>query len=380
MIADGNRVGATHYLRDFWESARRAGVVMPQDDPISASALTQARAKLSGVVMRELLWKLVQQLPNGCNARRAPTWRGRRVFAVDGKKANVNRSDELRTEFGTPEGCYCPQILYSVLFDCCARMPVDYEVDGHRASERDHLARMLDSIDEGAIVVLDRGYPSHEVIAELAGRPLDFLIRLPCSNSFAAIDEFLASGARDQRVALMRRAANGDDELTAHVRLVRIDRGGETLVFATSLSSREVDRRGVDELYHLRWQAEECFKAISTGPLSQGLFRARTANSVRQDVGAAILYYAISRVLAGAATDHIDDERCHANQRASILEVTRILSPVILAADPEEAVLLIEASLRHLSKLRSRERPGRTHPRRSYTPAPKWSPGGRRGA
>ena len=380
MVADSNRCGVTHVLARFWESAHAAGIPLPQPDPVSASAVTQARAKLPGSVMREVLWRLIDHFPDGCAARRSPTWRGRRVFAIDGQKLNANRSDELRSTFGVPTGCYCPQLLFSVLVDCCARMPVDYEIDSHRVEEREHMRRMLESLPPGAILVLDRGYPSHEILADLVARKIDFVIRVPMSSTFSAVDEFVASRAKDERVTNGRQTSQGFEETAGRVRLVRFGRKGNETVCVTSLPKQDFSLSAVEQLYHMRWQSEECFKAMSDQVLSQGLFRSETANGVRQELGAVVLYYAISRVLAGAATEHLDDPSAYVQQKAAIMAVANVLAAVILGCDAERSIEAIERNLRALRRRPYRERPNRAHHRRSYTPGPKWGAHGRRGA
>ena len=85
----------------------------------------------------------------------------------------------------------------SVLLDVCARAPVDVEVSPFASSERDHLFSMLPSLERGDLVVLDRGYPSHEILQTLVEEGLDFLIRVPSSHTFAAIDELRESDGDD---------------------------------------------------------------------------------------------------------------------------------------------------------------------------------------
>ena len=48
---------------------------------------------------------------------------GRRIFAVDGSKISVQRSEELWQEFGGPPLGYSPQILLSVLYDVNSKIP-----------------------------------------------------------------------------------------------------------------------------------------------------------------------------------------------------------------------------------------------------------------
>ncbi len=379
-VTDSNRRGISHLLDEFWEAASKAGLDLPQASPVSASAITQARAKLPSTAMREVLWNLVNRMPDGCAARQSPTWRGRRVLAIDGQKLNTNRSDELKTTFGVPNGCHCPQLLFSVLVDCCARMPVDFEIDSYRVSEREHMSRMLDSVDDGAILVLDRGYPSHDVLQDLVERKIDFAIRVPRSNTFLAVEEFLASGRSEAWVTIARPAQAQSGGRKVRVRLVRFGRDEDETICVTTLRRSSFDAAAIQELYHLRWQAEESFKATSSNVLSQGLFRSASANGVRQELGAVVLHYAISRLLAGSASPHLADDRDQVQQKAAILAVSNILATVMLEGDEESGIQHVERSLERLLRHTYRPRARPSYPRRSYIPSPKWGPQGRRGA
>jgi hypothetical protein len=380
MVGDSNRRGVKHLLDEFWLEAQQLGIELPCDEPVTASAMTQARAKLSWEVLREVLWKLGDALPDGCRARGNATWRGRRVLAIDGQKLNVNRADELRDHFGVPDGCYCPQLLFSVLVDCCARMPLDFEIDSYRVGEREHMSRMLDSVVPGTILVLDRGYPSHEVLQELARLRIDFVVRVPKSSTFSAVVEFVDAGRRDGSTRISQLDSDGNEVAGIDVRITRFGHEDDETICVTSLSRKSYDLRAIEELYRLRWQAEEAFKAMSGSVLSQGLFRSATANGVRQELGAVALRYALSRLLAGALAAHTEDPNEQIQQKAAILTAARVMVVVVLEHDEGRAIHAVARALGRLLRHRYRARKRPSYPRRSYTPGPKWGPNGRRGA
>ena len=167
MVADGNRRGIRHLLPDFWEEAHEYELPLPSLKPVSASAICQARARLNPEVFRQLLYALSES-SEGADGNEFERWRGRRVFAVDGAKINLRRSPELEREFGVPNDSHCPQILMSALVDVCSRTPFDVEVSGFCGSEGEHLLLMLDSLEKGDLLILDRGYPSHEILQSCA--------------------------------------------------------------------------------------------------------------------------------------------------------------------------------------------------------------------
>ena len=166
MVAEGNDRGLRHVVLDFWDRARISGIPLPTEEPVTASAIGQARQRLPEDFFQQLLHGLADEITGSAVAKR---WRGRRDYAVDEQKLNVGTWTELKDAFEVAKGSYCPQVLFSALVDVFARTPVDFEIDGRLdVGEREHYLRMLPSLSPGDLVILDRGYPSHEVLQETA--------------------------------------------------------------------------------------------------------------------------------------------------------------------------------------------------------------------
>ncbi len=380
MVADGNRRGIRHLIPDFWDHAADHGLSLPTDAPVSASAICQARERLDENAFRDLLYALSSAQDGADPDSPSRRWRGRRVFAVDGAKVNLRRSPDLERAFGVPEGAHCPQVLMSVLTDVCSRSPVDFEVSGFRTSERDHLLRMLPSLDRGDLLLLDRGYPSHEVLQECASRGIDFLVRVPKSHTFAAVDEFVLSGASDA-VTTIELPANPDPEWRPlRVRLTRLEGPDGPSFYISSLLSDEISHADIAELYHMRWEAEEYFKLFTSEYIGQKQFRSTSAQRVIQEFGALTLFLAISRLLAGAANESIQDDAEFPSQKGAVLTLAKFLPRILLEPNPSTVRSTIQRAIQRILLTLDRHRPGRSFPRRSFKPTPKWCPAGRRGA
>lgn len=380
MVADGNRRGIRHLVPDFWEHAADHGLPLPVDSPVSASAICQARQRLSSDVFRDLLYALSSTPIDGDQVGTARLWRGRRVFAADGAKVNLRRAPDLEYSFGVPDGAYCPQLLMSTLVDVCSRTPVDVEVSGYCGSEREHLLLMLDSIDRGDLLILDRGYPSHEVLQECAQAGIDFLVRVPISHTFAAVDEFRRSGASDI-VTTLELPKGADPEWSPlRVRLTRIEGLEGPAFYISSLDSREITEADIAELYHMRWEAEEYFRLFTSEYVGQKQFRSTSAHGVVQEVAALTLFLAISRLLAVAADEATPDSAEFVSQKGAVLALATFLARILLAPDQRTATDAVARAIRRTQMTRDRHRPGRSHPRRSFKPNPKWGPRGHRRA
>jgi len=381
MVADGNRRGIRHLLPDFWEHAADHGLPLPTDVPVSASAICQARQRLNADVFRDLLYELSYSPADGQATVSDRRWRGRRVYAIDGAKINVRRSPDLEFAFGVPEGAYCPQVLMSTLVDVCSRMPVDFEVSGYRGSEREHLLRMLDSMERGDLVVLDRGYPSHEILQAYTEAGIDFLVRVPASHTFAAVDRFRLSGASDAIMTLDFPRGSDPEWRPLQVRLTRIEGPDGPAFYISSLVDREeISTADIAELYHMRWEVEEYFKLFTSEYIGQKQFRSTSAQGIVQEIAALTLFLAMSCLLADAADDalpHLDE---FPSQKGAVLTLATYLARILLDPNSNTAQATVTRAIRRIQMTRDRRRPDRSHPRRSFKPKPKWGPAGRRGA
>ncbi len=377
MVADGNRRGIRHLLPDFWEEARDHGLPLPTEKSVSASAICQARARLNPEVFRQLLYALSAscEATDGSQFKR---WRGRRVFAMDGAKVNLRRSPELTREFGIPNESHCPQILMSALVDVCSRAPVDVEVSGFCGSEREHLLLMLDSIEKGDLLILDRGYPSHEVLQACAKAGIEFLIRVPRSNTFKAVDRFRESGKSDAVVTINTPTGSDPEWKPLRVRLIRIEGPSEPSFYVSSLTRKSINSNDIKQLYHMRWEAEEYFKLFTSEFIGQKQFRSTSAHGVRQEVAALTLFIAISRILAHAANESLPENQGFVSQKGAVLTLAKYLTRIMLAPNPLYARRSIDRAMQRMLATRDKPRPDRSHPRRSFKPTSKWGPRGHR--
>lgn len=141
-----------------------------------------------------------------------------------------------------------------------------------------------------------------------------------------------------------------------------------------------MSKADIAELYHLRWQAEEYFKLFTSQYIGQKQFRSTSAQGVVQEIAAFTLFLAISQLVAEAANESIDDPDEFVSQKGAALTLAVFLTRVLLDPNPCTAKDTIDRAIRRILMTRDRRRPGRSHPRRSFKPTPKWCPTGRRGA
>lgn len=378
MVGDANRRGYRHILDSFWDECASHGVPLPTEEPVTASALCQARAKLSVDMLRRVVHENAARMER--SFRKTALWNGRRTFAVDGSKMNLQRSEELDARFGRPHGGHCPQATVSTLVNVANTVPYDVVVGPYGSCERQLLLDHLAVLRRGDIVVLDRGYPSHEVLRILLDHGIDFLVRVPESHTFDAIEIFKDSGGTDYRVALPPATDTRHGAQTIELRAIRLTNPkGEDSFFLTSLRRSEFTRAEIAALYRKRWQAEEHYKLAKAAYFDQHQFHARSALGVRQEIIAQVIYIGIARFLLAVAAQHADASYHALSVKSAVLALADYLTRLCLG-DPHAASRWMPRLLDRIARTRDKRRHGRSCPRRSFKPGPRWGPNGRRGA
>jgi Transposase DDE domain len=379
MVAAGSRRGYRHILDGFWDEARSYGVALPTDQPVSGAAFCTARYKLPPEVIRTLVHRVADAFDRHFGSR--CRWFGRRVFGVDGSDFNVRRSDHLRKAFGVPSEAHCPQILVSTLFDLRSKLPHDVSIAPFASCEREQMMLLLARVKPGDVLVLDRGYPSFEVLCKLADAGIDFVVRVPLTNTFQAVEDFLQSGGDDYRVLIAPpRGSVMKDHAPLEVRAIRAKQRGVGLtVLLTSLRQSEFSRGKIAALYRERWEIEEYYKLVKSDYFGQGQFHAMKEAGIRQEVHAVALFVAIARYLMAAASKRHRLAYDSLSPKSATLGLAAYVVRLLVESDKGRVAHVLDQILKRIVRTRDRKRPGRRCPRRSFQPTKKWGPGGRRG-
>ena len=268
----------------------------------------------------------------------------------------------------------------SILLDVCAKAPIDVQISPFASSERAHLFEMLPSLEVGDVLVLDRGFPSHEVLQTLVQECVDFLIRVPSSNTFAVIDEFRELDGDDYLFHIDPPADSPPEWKRLTIRVVRImaPDGAESF-FVTTLRRSGFSRARLSELYHMRWEAEEFFKLFKSPYVGQGQFRSKSPEGVKQEIHLLVLYLLIARILMATAAKSTEHTYASLSQKSAVLGLAAYLTRLFLSDDLDYASRELHVLLQRIVRTRDKRRPRRSAPRVSFRPQLRWGPTGRRG-
>ena len=379
MAGDGNRSGYRHLLDAFWDEATSFGLKLRTKSPVSAAAFTKARRKIPAEAVRKLVHQAADAFDEEFGA--AHRWFGRRVFAVDGTKMNLRRATELREKFGVPKGAYCPQALVSTLFNLVSKVPHDVVVGPVDDAERAQLYDLLGRVRPGDVLVLDRGYPSFEILLMLADAGIDFVMRVPAQNTFQAVTDFVAGGTKDRLLWITPPRGPLQNRAPMQVRAVIVNPPkGERTVLITSFRDRdEITRSDLASLYRMRWNIETFYKLEKGVYLGQGQFHSESVEGVKQELQSLALFVAIARTTMAAAAQSTGMTYSTLSPKSACLGFAAYIVRLLLTRSQKDAARLLNRLLARIVRTRDPVRPDRSFPRRSFLPTRKWGPKGRRG-
>ena len=349
----------------------------------SSAALTQARAKLSEKMLRDLFRRLCAEVTH-VKSRAQFRYRDfRRCVAVDGTKAALKSTPKLKDAFGCPSGSHlAPQARLTVLWDLGGNVPVDWRFGAFDETETGHLDDMLGNLDGSDLLIGDRLFTSRDMMARCIKRGIHFIFR-------AKID-----GKRTTKELIPFRENELDDqvvELTGYpgvkVRLTRAYLPDSThIVLISSLMAKDGHtREAIADLYQRRWGIETAYREAKTWTKLENL-PGHSKEHVRQEIAALMIYWLMQGELIGQTRETYAEEIsaqpsveqnwtpaegiCESPVRFNRALAATMISNIMSMAmvDMEKAVQIWKSNIEYLWRNRSRRKPGRHNRRTSERP------------
>ena len=331
-------------------------------EPLSAGAITHARAKLKYTAFTELDQQLVIPSIYATNAPQPiRRWHGHRLLGVDSSLVRTPNSQELREHFSLVQtvnqagltGAGFPEARMSVLYDILNRVGLDGRLEPSRVGEVDLAIEQLARAESGDVLINDRGFTGYVYLAWHQKRGRHYIAR--CSTaSFAAAQELFRKnhGGVSIRVKLTPHAAQQAEvrrlglplELTVRFVSVRLPTGGLEVLATSLLDEVEYPTQEFLEVYHWRWN-HETFYHVLKSRLDLENFSGETVEAVRQDFHAALLLCNLETALTAQSraslTEHgVADQQPKQINRAVTLHALKDQVLALLYSDtPAEQVL-----------------------------------------
>jgi hypothetical protein len=353
-------------------------------EPVSASAWSQARLKLSHTAFLELNQKaILERVYASGSGFGVEGWRGHRLVGIDSSLIHLPNTEEVGREFGWVScrnqkgqcGRYVQGRL-SVLTDLCNRLAIETFLVGWEQGERALAAKHVSALAPADIAILDRGFASYELFAGFVVAQRHFVCR--CSrNTFEVVKRLFEQNQEGRSVVEELVPPNGTlgairgaglpERIRVRFVTLRL-RTGELEVLATSLlDCQEYETAAFGQLYGFRWEIETYYGLLK-GRLDLENFTGRSVEAVRQDVHATIFLSNLESVLTRSKerqmeTRSAESERSHqVNRAVSFHAIKYHLIELLLSQEPPSQVL--EKLERLFGTAAISTRPARRMPRR----------------
>jgi len=331
-------------------------------EPISQQAFSKLRANFDHSPFETMVRTVVKEEYSG--KYELPLWNGFHLFANDGSYLQLPWEKELKQEYGVRGGGGRPSAGVSILYDVLHGWVLDPIITSTNMNEReecekhiDFLCEQLPHLVEQSIMLLDRGYPSLELLEKLQKSGLKYLAR--CSSQFAP--EINTAPLGDTTVTLK----NG-----IRVRVIKfVLKDGNIETLATNLF--DLPESMFPELYALRWGVETAYSRLKQELCVEKL-SGKTPNSIRQDFWASMVLMNAVAVFQKVADEEIRERhkdkpvKYEYRARTSDLIITlrdRFIFAV-LCGRPLLAKWEMASVIKSIARTLSPVRPGRSFPRR----------------
>lgn len=279
------------------------------DTTVTRGGVSRARYRL-GAAPLEALFRLV------CHPLATPETPGafrfgRRMMAIDSTDFDLADTTANAEAFGRPGNQHAPgawpRAQLVALCECGAHAICDAEFAPRLADPRALAHRLLRSVTDEMLVMLDQGFYGFDLFAAIRGRQAHVLARvLPYVRP--TVVETLVDGTQLVRIAPSddRRQRAGEHMLLRLIRYTiddpgRPGHGVEHRLLTSLLDPAEAPALDLILAYHDRWEEELTIDELATHQLTPIPMRSKWPEGVRQELYALLLAHHLVRALMAEA-------------------------------------------------------------------------------
>lgn len=280
--------------------------------PVGDDAIAHARRRLGVAPLRHFFQAQAREI------RPEVSFHGLRVWSIDGTTLTMPDTEENRRVFRLRKSgrgrCAFPELKLVALQDAGSRQFRAVRFNPWDASERALAATLLPSLEEGDLILLDRGFYAMWFFQAIRDRKSHFLIRVPAyaklrrirgtsrqSGDYLALVTYRKPLPKGQRIQGARGAPATHRTVRLIVRVVEYSIPGfQHVRLMTSLLDPEITAKEWVLAYHRRWDIELSFDEIKThqGSAAGALktsFRSLTPRNVMQEAYSLVSAYNLLR-------------------------------------------------------------------------------------
>lgn len=267
----------------------------------SKQAFSKGRLRIKPEAILELFEFGVKEFYAGVDYR---TFEEYRVLAIDGMKLNLPNTDKLAQEFGVQasQGASQVQALASGIYDVLNGIMVDVRISSCKEDERKHAAEMIRGLRGQSVqrnlIVMDRGYPSAELIHLLESEGHAYVFRC-CSEFIRGMKLRGNDCVIEHRFSRMK-------QHPLKLRVVKISLpDGKAEILVTNLFSESFSAEKLAQIYRMRWGVETNFNTIKNKLYVEN-FTGTNRIVILQDFYATMMLSNLAAILALGMKDEIE--------------------------------------------------------------------------
>lgn len=273
----------------------------------SKQAFSKGRQRIKPEAFAELFLEVANKFYEKAELT---SWNGYQLFGIDGSRLNLPCTDTLAELYGvqTSQGAPQVQALMSCVYDLLNGMITDVRVEGCKSSERKAAKEMIESFSlknvENPVFIMDRGYPSAELIDAIIKAGHKFVMRCPT--------EFLRSmNLPEQDNVLEHKFVKLKHTLKLRVVKVPLSKGNIEYL-ATNIFDPALSPDDFKFIYQKRWGIETKYNDLKN-KLEIENFSGYTPDAILQDLYATIFLANLTAVLEYDL--HAEIEAAHKNPK-----------------------------------------------------------------
>ncbi len=350
--------------------------------PCSArtGSYSEARQRLPEEVPARLTRQIACQMEEQASSEWL--WKERRVKIADGSTVVLADTAANQKAFPQPSsqkaGLGFPMVRIMVIFSLACGAALELAIgryEGKKTGENELFRSLIDSLDEGDVVLGDRLFDCYRDIASLTKRGVDIVYRMNASRHF----DFRRGTwlGKDDHVVTWKKPKFDSSRFdrgtynalpeTMSIREIRYQvqpagfRTREVVLVTTLLDTDLYPADDVAALYRERWHAELDLNSLKT-TLQMEHLRCKTPQMVRKELWVHFLAYNLIRqTMAEAARQHASQPR-HLSFKGALQTMTAF-APYLIGCTSSDHHDLMRSLLTAIASHRVGDRPNRSEPR-----------------
>jgi hypothetical protein len=276
------------------------------------SSLSEARQRLGKEPVKALFEKSAEHWASQTHVD--DNWHGLQPFAIDGTTLRTEDTPELREHFGSAntsgefESGY-PVMQLTCLMNVRSHIVLRAEAGEYRESELFQTTKMLESVPDNSVLLMDKLYHCAKLLLELENKgnsrfwvtPIRKDLKYGVTHSYADNDHLVErdlSSARRKDKTLPKRWG---------MRLVTYKTAnGTTVKLATNLPHDDYPAAGIIALYKERWEIELGYREVKTSMLNKAItLRSKKIDLVYQELYGMLIAYNLVRHEIALTADNV---------------------------------------------------------------------------